>query len=860
MLKLLFDWFDAHPQSYWLMAGFPTLFLLGWTYVNGRTTADAGAVSARHDRRDVGFVLILLVVLFAWRWPFLLSADEFNPDESQFIAGAITLRGDPLPWRGVDGTTSGPLNFYPLLLPALLGLPLDYFTARLVALFLVWAALASGYFLFRARYGSAVAGLATLPTLAFFATVTDPDFVHYSSEHLSIFLLGVSAACLLWPRKNGFTIDRWELVGCSIAGLLPWAKLQSGPMAAALVAIALISAATSRSDSRAARLRAIGKRLLAAAGPSCLFLGIIAATGQFEHFAQSYLLQNFAYLDEGASSPLPELWQASKATGHFPLYLVLSLAGAGLGVRVALRNPEQRIPLLFCGVLLPASLLCILAPHRAFLHYLLLLTVPLLLCFGVGLGGWWQHASPQARRGMSGVVLLAAGLGPFAFRAAQPVPAMFGNFLNHWTEPRSILANAISRYAPRGSRLAIWGWAPGLFVQTGLAQGTRDGNTYWAIMPSARRDYFRERFLADFLRHQPELFVDAVGEDAYFFSDRARSGHENFPELTAHINQHYDLILELGYSRLYAKRGLRPSPAYIDSPSYPQSPTEHSHVIGALPVESLSPSDLPQWRMRTGFVQMMHPPAEVAWSLDGTTREILVEYGIAPEAYRHARSDGVELIFELHSPDAPVRHLFHRFLDPVKQPSDRGAQSLHLTLPPYRSGDRLIARTTRGPSGDGAWDWIYLARIAPIRSPGFTPAQFPHFNRVPDAADAELSYLIQEAADTSLVLHAPAALVYQLHGDERRVSFEYGFRSGAYSDGGQTDGAIFRVELHPSDTSVQILFEQKLDPVANDGDRGTHSVALPLSPKGPGAKLVVKIDPGKGNAWDWTYLTQFVLE
>ena len=59
--------------------------------------------------------------LLAWRWPFLLQASEYNPDESQLLAGALTLTRDPVFWRSVDGTTSGPLNFYlhPHRLPGL---------------------------------------------------------------------------------------------------------------------------------------------------------------------------------------------------------------------------------------------------------------------------------------------------------------------------------------------------------------------------------------------------------------------------------------------------------------------------------------------------------------------------------------------------------------------------------------------------------------------------------------------------------------------------------------------------------------------------------------------------------------------
>src|SRR5688500_1496949 len=127
MLKVLFGWLDAHPWIYWAILAVPTSALIAIvvaTFWDDRTDREP-------ERFDLRFLLIAIACLFAWRWPFLLESREFNPDESQLIAGAMTLTFDPVFWRSVDGTTSGPLNFYALLPMHAIGLPLDYFTARL---------------------------------------------------------------------------------------------------------------------------------------------------------------------------------------------------------------------------------------------------------------------------------------------------------------------------------------------------------------------------------------------------------------------------------------------------------------------------------------------------------------------------------------------------------------------------------------------------------------------------------------------------------------------------------------------------------------------------------------------------------
>lgn len=853
MLKLLFAWFDSHPQSFWVIAGLPTLILLGLVAFALIHAAKDGL----SKKRELLFVLLVPAVLLAWRWPYLLSADEYNPDESQLIAGAITLFGDPVPWRSVDGTTSGPLNFYVLLPIALLGLPLDYFTARLAGLLLISVALLACYYLFRSRFGLVAASLGLLPGLAFFCTVRDSNLVHYSSEHVSIFLTALSAACLFRARQ--LSAQRWDQAGCFFAGTLPWAKLQSVPLALALLMIALLKVVTDKTLSRAAKPRAAALRLSFGALPSVVIVGVVSAFGQFDNFLRTYVLQNVTYVSQGESSPALALWRAGMADGQFPILLGTALVGVVTALVIFGASRFATWISWGTALLVIAAAVSIVAPRRVFLHYLLLAVIPLTIVWGQAMGVLLQNAGQRRQFWFGWIAIGIGGLVPFGFRATQSAPEIFGSFSSHWSEPRTMIANLIRRYSYPGAKLAIWGWLPTLHVQTGLPQGTRDGNTYWAITPSSQREYFRERFLSDMMGNKPALFVDAIGGESFLFSNRAADGHEAFPPLANYIQDNYRLIVDTGSARLYAQKDLKPEVDVDDSPSHPESPTEPSHVIEHLPVEKMSPADLPRWRMRAGFVQMMHPPAEIIWSLDETTREVIVDYGIAAEAYRQPRTDGAELIFELHAAGAPVRLLLHRFLDPVRKPADRGAQMSRLVLPPLKPGAKLVARTTPGPSKDGSWDWIYLGRVSPVRSPTYLPTQFPRFNRVPDVADADLTYLFEEKGERYLLLHAPTVLSYSLNGNETLLRFEYGFREGAYLNGGQTDGATFKVELFSAGGAPRILFEKRLTPTTTDADRGSQTMQVAIPTGNAGTKLGIRIDTGPSGAWDWTYITNFEL-
>src|SRR5690242_9859080 len=66
--------------------------------------------------------ILLALILVAGRWPTLFLNEQLNHDESGLIAGALAFLHDPVPWRGADLTTSGPLNAYVLFVPAMLGL------------------------------------------------------------------------------------------------------------------------------------------------------------------------------------------------------------------------------------------------------------------------------------------------------------------------------------------------------------------------------------------------------------------------------------------------------------------------------------------------------------------------------------------------------------------------------------------------------------------------------------------------------------------------------------------------------------------------------------------------------------------
>jgi len=717
MLKSLFQWLDLHPGSYWVLAAMATLMLVARLALTlGREAREPPAPPRGPDWRDA---VVLFLFILAWRWPFLLVAYEYNPDESQLIAGAMTLVRDPVFWRAVDGGSSGPLNYYLLVPWHWVGAPLDYFTARLTCLLLTWGALFVCLRTLARAFGRSAAWLGVLPAAGFFATVGHPELTNLSTEHLPLLLIAVAFG-LLAGRAPADRLRLWA--ACFVAGALPWTKLQTAPIGLALLGWAGWQVLCAPGATARLRWRGSMEMLLAAALPTLLLAGLAAATGQLEAVWRRYILQNIVYVgtSEVASygDALRAMWLNAQEDERFPLLLGTVAAGLLAAVVYFLRQRMRPSTILMAGgAVTLAAVAAVVAPRREFLHYVLLLPVPLTLCFGAALGGWWNRLETARGRLLLAGFGLAAGLLPMVTRGLQPVPSVFGGFVHHWKYPRSSAATVLHALAGRGDTLGVWGWACHLQVESGLPQATRDGNTLWSMQDNAQQAYHRAVYLADLRHSAPAVFVDAVGLGAFVFTDRARNAHESFPELADYIRRNYTLVIDLLQERVYARNGLA-TLRDLDSARLWQLVGQGRPREGSVLSPPSSTLDRLQRRVIDGRqVVMLLPPAQVEWQLDDQVREVSLEFGYDPAAYGPGRSNGTELMLEIVTPDS-TQPLYQRFLDPARQPGDRGPQSVRVTLPPFAPGSMLVLRTDPGQYGDTAWDWVYLASLKLHREPG----------------------------------------------------------------------------------------------------------------------------------------------
>ena len=491
----------------------------------------------------LAFALALGGALGAGHWESLTRNQPWaNPDEAQMIAGALTLRHAPVFWRDVDGTTHGPLDQWPLTLASRAGLPLDFAGARMLGLACVFALLlllATSL----AADNEAAGRLAVLPAAVWLATLREPEFHQLSSEHVPLALLGAACAAGL-NLTSAQPTSRWRagFFGALLVAL-PLAKLQAAPLAAALGLCWLLQMARSPAPARWSR---VVPAALGGATVLGLVLGPTFLAGAGEEFWTSYVVANRNYALGGTWDPSwpRHVWGLSWLIA---ISLALSAVAAVTDGRRLVRHPA-----LLAGVILGgATLFAILLPGYPILHYWLLLVPALVLLSGAAVNVW------LARSAVSRPLVLAGAV-------AVTLPFVLKVSLQDYSRWEAQLANppvfspaasaAVQRLSGPGESIAVWGWAPELYVLAQRRQASREAHTFAQIQPGPLQAHFRARFMADLRRNQPAVFVDAVHPGAFSYNDRARHAHEIFPELAAWIRGGYELDGDHDGLRVYRRR------------------------------------------------------------------------------------------------------------------------------------------------------------------------------------------------------------------------------------------------------------------------------------------------------------------
>jgi hypothetical protein len=321
------------------------------------------------------------------------------------------------------------------------------------------------------------------------------------------------------------------------------------------------------------------------------------------------------------------------------------------------------------------------------------------------------------------------------------------------------------------------------------------------------------------------------------------------------------LLVALFFAWRFARQDLQQYAAGQYEPARESTAATYGSVDVTPPqASSFSTPDLK--KLNDENVVMLLPPARMEWNIDPSVRAVSFAYGFEPTAYVRGNTDGADIFLELCDPTG-TRPLFHRFLDPLRLPADRGPQTTVVVLPPLERGTRLVLRTGAGPAGNNAWDWVYLSHFRLRKDLVFAREQFPGFNRVPDEVKGgQIGVFPSEDGKPFLFVAAPASLAFRLRSHDLRLEVDYGFMPSAYTNGGHTNGAILRIEIQSRYGGRNKLFEYYARPAERESDRGLLHAAVIIPAHQSDDWLVVYLLPGDNNdaSWDHTFIRHLTLQ
>lgn len=527
------------------------------------------------------YAAVLTLVLAAFRWPLLAQA-WLDSHESHAIACAMKLGVDPVFWRGIDGGTGGPLLYYPLLIVRLLGQPVEYGWVRLLALALQIGSVLLLYGALRHLFSDGVARLGLLPLATSMALFSEPDFVHYSSEQVPVFLISLAGYLFCrWWRDPSPVSNRGALLTCgAVIGCLPFAKLQAVPVGLFL-AICVGARLAWRGRRRAAAARMLGFVASAALVPA-LVVGLLYLFGADQDFWRSYIVNNLADASRnqaaGESTAAPGVMLPALARRAFwtPELVGLTTAAVWLAVIAAasLALAGRRVLVEHLGLIgfalgfLLASALSVAHVDPMFRHHSLLGLPALAFFAAVGLGlasASLERTLPAWARSLARQLLLTIFIGlavvyPIGRQLLSGAPA-FDEASTAVRVLRSDLGTAMLAFAAPGEGMAVWGGQSWRFAETGLYPAVRDTQTRNQILETPRQPYYLRRFRDDLLASMPPLFVDVVGrggtpstQDQPGASGDWLRPHDAFAEIAEVVELHYRPIVEVGQARLYGLR------------------------------------------------------------------------------------------------------------------------------------------------------------------------------------------------------------------------------------------------------------------------------------------------------------------
>lgn len=536
--------FDDSPILYWVGG----IFLF-------TSTALLSIIPSLPEQRfktnnliSITFLLQLLLLLYL-RLPIIVYNEALNPDENLFIVGAMTLAESPLYWESVDGSTSGPFNFYIItLFCEIFDQPYDYISARIVGITLLIGSFIFSFGVIRTVFSASTALLSILPAVTFLGLTKHWDFVNFSSEHLPIFLLSIMLYLFASIHKGKLPIKATQffLFGF-IAGCIIFTKLQAIPIAFCLTLVGywLIYQKYNNSFLKNAIILTIG---------GCLPLFMLILIGFKYNFLDKiwifYIKNNFAY-GEKSNGLIHSIYASFSDPINFFIRTIFILSIILLIYHFIIkRQLKPSILGILMTLFVISTVISVYITGFIFHHYLLFLVFPVVFLFAFSLNDFYKYTNRYITIGLS---LLAT-----AYVIVQTLTIPFTNYFISAHKPQRPLSisktgHHILKYSLPSESLVVWGDAGRLYLETKRTQGVRWSHSHWGMYSDSLQKNFQKEFILELKEKPFPVFVDAHPTKMTFMT-RDKLGYETNQELKEYIESEYQLIGEFDEQRVFVHK------------------------------------------------------------------------------------------------------------------------------------------------------------------------------------------------------------------------------------------------------------------------------------------------------------------
>lgn len=540
-------YFDTSPTTWWLLNHLALGAVSFWV------------IRRQQPLPDWVFLLVIGAITGLMRLPVFLYNLPLNPDESQLLAQGLTLAYDPILYRSVDPTTSGPCNSFLLTFFYLLGFKLDFHLAHVLSWALTFASLMLIYQSLKRLQLSLYAQLAILPAVAFVGFVQDEDYLHYYSESLAIVFLSLNVYLMsCWQQQKKIRLFELIVFGISTA-LIVLCKIQALPLAFVLGVGSLVS------------IYVLHKQQFFIYA-SVLTLSVLGVWGVWLVHLWSYgVLEDFYFYYIKANVLLKKNFVANSPKSPLTLLLTFPLImyTHGKGFEYFF------LPLLFLGLFFIYFLFTQKRPWKTLIikHYfwvIIMVYVGMVIITVIRTGSFYPHhftyfilpcclltglflAYLPAR--WSGLILLTQGVYFSYFLIGTVTQKGINKYPTFISEIKELspVSRAILQYAQPGEYLVVWGWDCQYYVETQMPQGVNENHSVRSAMEHSLQKIYFQRYIRDMIRTRPTIFVDAITSETLWMDDTARYAHENYPKLAQYISDNYSLKATIKGVRVYVK-------------------------------------------------------------------------------------------------------------------------------------------------------------------------------------------------------------------------------------------------------------------------------------------------------------------